>query len=121
MTTHQELLDKWSKEYGLDPSKTTFVGLEDLGGSLSEGFTLGVCRWGNGKAEVALGNRFDGTLGWLETSVLWHEMCHAIAYLEDLKGNGHDARWRELRNSKKGYMIGDWVAKLVYLFKKVKQ
>lgn len=121
MTTHQELLDKWSREYRLNPEDTTFTGFEDLGGSPSQGYTLGVTRFKPGKAEVALSNKFNGKLGWLETSVLWHEMCHAIAYLEDLQGNGHDARWRELRNSKKAYMVGDWVAKFMSAFMKVKQ
>lgn len=116
---HQDLLDQWSREYGIDPEKVTFMGFKKLGGSLKEGYTLGVCSYSDGKAEIWLGDRWlNGGMGWLETSVLWHEECHAIAYLEDLKGNGHDARWRELRNSKKLYMIGDWIAKLVYALKK---
>lgn len=107
----QVLLYDWQTERNL-PLPVVFKGYTPLGGS-----TMGRCTNYRDRSEIRLSDRWQGHgLGWLVESVLWHEMAHAIAYQEDMKGNGHDARWRELRDSNRHYMIGDWVAKLVFPF-----
>lgn len=105
----QKLLDGWAEEWNL-PLPVRFMGYEYLGKNV-----MGNCKSYADRSEVRLARLFEGkSLGWLKQSILWHEMCHAIAYQEDMKGNGHDSRWRELRDSNRKYMIGDWLSKLIY-------
>lgn len=108
-TEVQELLDKWKEEYNL-PNPVRFMGYMNLGKGV-----MGRCKSWKDRSEVEMAPCWkDEPLGWMMKSVLWHEMCHTIAYQEDMVGNGHDSRWRELRNSRKSYMIGDFFAKLIY-------
>ena len=109
--TIRGLLKQWCEEYGIDPDKVRWCGYKDLGGT-----TMGICQsYAGGWCNIWLDDKWKNRpLGWLEESVLWHEMAHAIAYLEDMKGNGHDDRWKEIRDSKIKYRIGDWFAKLLF-------
>lgn len=105
----QAVLDDWKAEYGL-PLPVRFLGYAELGSG-----TMGRCTSWKDRSEIQLAEGLRSEpLGWMMKSVLWHEMCHAIAYQEDMVGNGHDSRWRELRRSRPLYMIGDWFAKLLY-------
>lgn len=105
----QDMLDGWRKDNAVEAS-VEFKGYDDLGKNI-----IGRCKSWPGKSEVWLSRSMeDAGLGLMKKSVLWHEMCHAIAYHEDDKGNGHDARWRELRNSKPLYRLGDFLAKIRY-------
>ena len=115
--TIRGLLRQWCDEYGINPDTVHWCGYKDLSGN-----TMGEC-WHRCEpyhypwyfCEIYLDTKWkDKPLGWLETSVLWHEMAHAIAYLEDGEPNGHDKRWKELRDSKTKYMIGDWFAKFLF-------
>lgn len=110
----QGILDGWREECGI-PQPIRFVGWEDLDG---DGQTvLGRCTYRKIMCEIRLGDRFkDKALGWLETSVLWHEFCHANAYLEDGESDGHNKHFAEYRKRKMTYFWGDLVAKLVYIF-----
>lgn len=113
MSNAETVLRGWAQEEGLDPSSIRFEGYADLGR-----YTLGRCRYmpvgspyrcGIGMATFWAIER----KGWLWRSVLWHEFCHAWAYLEDDSPNGHDAHWRELRGKRKAYVVGDLVATLL--------
>lgn len=110
----QYQLDAWCKEYGIDPSLVIFKGWEDL--NESDSFVLGACwEYPAGWCVIKLGKNFeDNKLGFLEMSVLWHEYCHAEAYLEDMKTNNHDEVWKAKKKRKTKYVIGDAIAKLLY-------
>ena len=109
----QYQLNEWCKEYGID-KEVTFKGWENM----NEGnrFVLGRCNcYPSGWCAIYLGKNFeDRSLGFLEMSVLWHEYCHAEAYLEDMKSNAHDNVWKAKKKRKMKYVIGDAIAKMVY-------
>lgn len=109
----QYQLNAWCKEYGIDHSKVIFQGWENMNEKGS--WVLGRCRYYPDWCSIRLGDSFKAKpLGWLETSVLWHEYCHAECYLEDMKSNGHDSEWKAKKNRKMKYVIGDAIAKLIY-------
>lgn len=111
----QYQLNAWCKEYGIDHAKVIFQGWENMNEKGT--WVLGRCRYYPDWCSIRLGNRFRSKpLGWLETSVLWHEFCHANAVLEDRIGDGHNQHWRDYRKRKPKYWIGDFFAKVVYLF-----
>lgn len=114
----QYQLDEWKKEYGLDQYTVAFSGYRNMDKNNPKRWVLGKCYYTTLKrCDIYLGWKFEKRkLGWRETSVLWHEFCHALAYLEDGKGDAHNDYWRELRRSKPKYLIGDWFAKMTYLF-----
>ena len=110
----QSILDGWREEYNVT-QPVEFVGWEDM----DEGATtvLGKCRYRTDRCEIRLGDRFeDRPLGWLETSVLWHEFCHANAYLEDGESDAHNKYFVDYQKRKKKYFWGDILAKFVYVF-----
>lgn len=110
MSSAQVQLDRWAKEHDV-VGDILFGGYANLGKG-----TLAICRYvSTNMCEVQMAEFWkDMRAGWLRDSVLWHEFCHAQAYLEDGDPNGHDARWRELRNSKPKYRLGDALASLLY-------
>lgn len=97
-----------------------FTEYRDLDGDSKVEWILGQCwyrvspnRW----AEIYLGDKWEHrSPGWLEISVLWHEYCHAEAYLEDGISNNHDKVFYTKRRRKVQYWIGDLIAKMVYPF-----
>ena len=111
----QYQLDEWSKEYGLDPKDTIFVGYKDLGGT-----TMGLCRqfpYEHLYCEIYLDDRWiPKKLGWLEESVLWHEFCHANAFLEDGISDAHNKHFKKYLRRKPKYWIGDIIANIVAPF-----
>lgn len=114
----QYQLDEWKKEYGIEKYTVAFSGYRNMNESNPTRYILGKCYYtARDRCDIYLGNSFaDRKLGWRETSVLFHEFCHALAYLEDGKGDAHNDYWRELRRSKPKYLLGDWLAKMTYLF-----
>lgn len=109
MSDEQAMLDAWMKEAGIG-RPVRFMGCMDLGHG-----TLGICRYlPDGSCSIYLASCWEGRSGWLRDSVLWHEAAHAIAYLEDMKVDGHNSRWREIRARRRAYVIGDAFAKLLY-------
>ena len=109
--TIRGLLKQWCEEYGIDPNKVRWCGYKDLGGT-----TMGICQsYASGWSNIWLDNKWKNRpLGWLEESVLWHEYCHAEAYLEDMEGNGHDEVFKSKRKRKLKYVIGDAFAKFLF-------
>lgn len=113
----QGLIDGWKSEYGVEEFNIEFTGWRKLHADNPHGLRLGQY---NGyhdplRCEIHLDDGWeDNSLGWLETSVLWHEFCHAVAYLEDGKCDAHNKHWFNLTWRKPWYVIGDWVAKAVY-------
>lgn len=112
------LLHRWCEEYGIDSDDVQFGGYEDL---VPQG-VMGKCYYFRTyRPLVAWVTRIDldsawedRRLGWLERSVLWHEMAHAIAYLEDGDSDDHNSHWRDLRRRKPVYVVGDAFAKLLW-------
>lgn len=116
----QQVLEGWKHEYGLDYN-IKFKGYRDLDRTNPMKFVYGRCYYHGpiNTCTIYLSTRYkDRKLGWRETSVLWHEYCHAVAYLEDNKDDQHNAHWRDLRRGKPLYVLGDWVAKFTGLFMK---
>ena len=115
--TIRGLLKQWCDEYGIDPNTVHWCGYNDLSGT-----TMGICRHICKPyqhpcyfCEIYLDTKWkDNPLGWLETSVIWHEYCHAEAYIEDGKSNDHDEVWKAKRNRKLKYVIGDVFAKFLF-------
>ena len=115
--TIRGLLKQWCEEYGIDPNTVHWCGYKDLSGT-----TMGICRHICKPyqhpcyfCEIYLDTKWkDKSLGWLETSVIWHEYCHAEAYIEDGKSNDHDEVWKAKRNRKLKYVIGDVFAKFLF-------
>lgn len=114
----QNQLNEWKKEYGIEQYTVSFSGYRNMDENNPKRYVLGKCYYTTReRCDIYLGWRFeDRLLGWRETSVLFHEFCHAFAYLEDGKGDAHNDYWRELRRSKPKYLIGDWMAKMTYMF-----
>lgn len=110
----QAILDRWREEYGItQPVKFDGWKNMDEGGRL----VLGKCFNYTKRSEIYLGDRWeDRELGWLETSVLWHEFCHANAFLEDGVGDGHNDHFMAYKFRKKKYFFGDLIAKVVFGF-----
>ena len=77
---------------------------------------MGICQsYAGGWCNIWFDDKWKSRpLGWLEESVLWHEYCHAEAYLEDMEGNGHDEVWKAKKNRKPKYVIGDAFAKFLF-------
>ena len=111
----QSILDGWCEEYGIS-QPVIFVGYKDMDDGF--GSILGLCcHYDGGFSTIMLGGRFeDRPLGWLEKSILWHEFCHANAYLEDMVSNGHDIHFYEYLCRKPNYVLGDYYACLLYEF-----
>ena len=115
--TIRELLKKWCEEYGINPETVHWCGYKDLNGT-----TMGECHYMCKPyhhpwyyCEIYLDIKWKNRpLGWLEESVIWHEYCHAEAYLEDGESDAHNDHWRDLRKRKPKYLIGDWVAKFLF-------
>lgn len=118
MQNIQYQLDEWKKEYGIEQYNVTFSGYRDMDESNPKRYVLGKCYYTNRElCNIYLGLKFkDRKLGWRETSVLFHEFCHAFAYLEDGVPDAHNDYWRQLRKDKPKYWIGDIFAKMTYLF-----
>lgn len=99
----EEQLDKWCIEYGLDPERVVFMGYTDLGdylGIYSHNFV--------GASEIWLDDCMeDMKLGWLETSILWHEFCHAECFLTGHFYEHHDGLFQEKMKQKMIYRIGE--------------
>ena len=114
----QYQITEWCNEYGIDPKRVIVKGYANLDGDSKTRWTLGRCSYRYSSApysDIYLGERFEKRkLGWLETSVLYHEYCHAETYLEDGEANGHDKVFHAKRRRKPKYWIGDFVAKLLY-------
>lgn len=107
----QGILDGWREEYGVS-QPIQFMCWIELGGG-----TMGKCTHRRNRCEIYLDDKWENRkLGWLETSVLWHEFCHANAYLEDGVRDGHNKHFVEYRKRKPKYSWGDLVAKLIYIF-----
>ena len=108
-------LVEWCKEYELNPEDVIFVGYKDLGST-----TMGLCRqfpYEHLYCEIYLDDRWvPKDLGWLQMSVLWHEFCHANAFLEDGVSDAHNAHFKEYLRRKPKYWIGDIVAKFACPF-----
>lgn len=114
----RKYLDEWCEEWNIDPKMVEFGGYADLGK-----YTMGVCTYSERSdrqlsvAKIRLSIKWaKRDLGMSETATLWHEMAHAIAYLEDGVGNGHDSHWREIRATKPKYVVWDFIAKLIFSF-----
>ena len=127
MTKYDDIrkqLDEWKDEYGVSDYPIVFVGWANLKADNPKSLRLGQCNYyinsylfSSTYTMIFLGIRFkERKLGWMETSVLWHEFCHACAFLEDSKSDGHNNHWRDLRRRKPHYVLGDWVAKMIYRF-----
>ena len=122
-TKHEEVqaqLDAWSEEYHeifIDPCiacpavTVYFTGYKDMG------LTMGLCESWMTLSTITLGHKFEHKkFGWLERSVLWHEMSHSIAYHEDKIGDKHNDHWKEIQKHKPMLVLGDWLAKFSYIF-----
>lgn len=113
----QAQLDAWRQEYPeifMDPSSPVPV---SFGGYKDMGLTMGICRSYRTWSEITLGHKFEHRkFGWLERSVLWHEMGHSIAYHEDKIGDKHNDHWKEIQKQKPMLVLGDWIAKFTYIF-----
>lgn len=111
----QYQLAEWCREYELNPEDVTFVGYKDLGGN-----TMGLCRqfpYEHLYCEIYLDDSFvDKDLGWLQMSVLWHEFCHANAFLEDGLSDAHNKHFKGYLRRKTKYWIGNIVANLAWPF-----
>lgn len=115
----QAILDKWTKENGFEANTVVFYGWEPLTSDKpNTTVILGRCHYHsrpNLWCHIYLGIKFqDRKLGWLEESVLWHEFCHAQAFLEDGISDSHNNHWFDLTWRKPWFVIGDWVAKILY-------
>lgn len=112
----QYQLDEWKKEYGIDQYNVVFGGYRNMDESNPKRWVLGKCYYTyRVRCDIHLGWKFEKReLGWRETSVLFHEFCHALAYLEDGEDDDHNMYWRKLRRSKPKYWIGDLFAKMTY-------
>ena len=110
----QSILDGWREEYGITQF-IWFIGWKDM---KENGLNvLGRCWLSQLGCDIALGDKFkDRPLGWLETSILWHEFCHANAFLEDGVPDGHNKHWKKYLTRKQKYYWGEMVAKFVYQF-----
>lgn len=95
-------LDKWCIEYGLDPERVVFMGYTDLGdylGIYAHNFV--------GASEIWLDDRMeDMKLGWLETSILWHEFCHAECFLTGHFDDLHGELFQDKLERKMIYWLG---------------
>ena len=109
--TIRGLLKKWCEEYGIDPDKVRWYGYKYLGDK-----TMGSCaEYPNLWCSISLHEKWKNRpLGLLEESVIWHEYCHAEAYLEDGDPNGHDEVFKSKRKRKLKYVIGDAFAKFLF-------
>lgn len=114
----QEILNEWTNEYGLDGCTVKFEGWQDMDETNPRKWVYGKCYYGlyhTKTCRIHLGDRFESRpFGFFEKCALWHEFCHACAFLEDGVSDGHNAHWRELRAEKPAYMVGDMVLKLIY-------
>lgn len=114
----QEILNGWMNEYGLDGCTIRFEGWYNMDETNPRKWIYGMCYYGlyhTKTCRIRLGDRFEGRrLGWREKSALWHEFCHAYAFLEDGESDGHNMHWRELRRKKPVYLLGDWALKFTY-------
>ena len=100
----------------MDPSSPVPV---SFGGYEDAGLTMGLCRSYRTWSEITLGHKFEHKrFGWLEKSVLWHEFAHVIAYHEDKVGDEHNDHWKEIQKQKPLLILGDWIAKFTYIFKR---
>ena len=112
----QNQLDEWCREYGVT-QEVKFMGWEDM--EENGRWVLGRCNSYRNplRCEIRLGIKWaKRELGWLEMSTLWHEFCHANAYLEDGVRDAHNEHWREYRKRKPKYWIGNLIGKIVYCF-----
>lgn len=115
----QNQINEWLKEYKIE-YPTEFIGYTNLSPNAPKRFVLGQCwykRYPQLHCEILLADKYaDRKLGWLEMSVLWHEVAHAIAFLEDGISDDHNDHWKDIRKHKRIYWIGDFFAKLVFPF-----
>ena len=112
----QALLSKWTDEYKFPIMSVRFRGWEDL--DTRSNPVLGSCtyasRW---RCDIKLGIRYrDKRFGYLEKCTLWHEMAHAITYLEDGVNDKHNLHWKHTQLKKPWYAFGDLIGKMVYGF-----
>lgn len=118
----QKILDEWKHEYGVSDYRITFMGWHELKADNPKSVRLGQCNYylksylsSSVYAEIRLGIGFkDRRLGWLEKSVLWHEFCHACAFIEDERDDAHNDHWRDLRRRKWWYVLGEYIADFTY-------
>lgn len=105
-------ISEWCDEYNIDNHRVEFYGYNELGNNV-----MGICQYRNSNCFIWIDEVFrDKKIGWIETSILWHEFCHAEAYLEDGKINGHDYVFKSKLRRKLFYYIGDIVSKFVFVF-----
>lgn len=113
----QQQLDEWKAESGLaSENMIMFDGWRNMDTSNPTKWVYGRCYYVNRRrCDIVMGYKFEKReFGWLEKSGLWHEFCHAYAYLEDGVSDSHNNYWRKLRRSKPIYYIGDLVCKVIY-------
>ena len=97
-----------------DGYQVVFRGYHNLGKN-----TYGRCMYTNRtRCDIALGKKYPwDSRPLFREAVLYHEACHAKLFLEDGKGNGHDAEFRKLRRANKKYWIADIIMKLLWCTK----
>lgn len=112
----QSLLDKWTEEYGFNRGNVTFRGWSNL--DHDRKWVLGNCTYVyRNLCAIRLSDTFkERRFGYLEKSVLWHEMAHAITYLEDGISDNHNLHWRRTLWKKPHYAIGDGLASVWFCF-----
>lgn len=114
--TIQSLLDKWCEECGFNKGNVVFREWKNLDHDGIKVFGNCTYMYRN-LCVIRLGLMFkDRKFGYLERSVLWHEMAHAIAFLEDGISDSHNRHWRQLLWKKPQYAIGNWFCKLRFCF-----
>ena len=116
------LLKQWRQEYPF-PGDLIWGGYIELGGSPNDGYRFGQCNYQKymsptthqwtPRSTVYLDTGMAKAPKFFQESVLWHELCHANAYNEDMVNDGHNAHFREYRKRKTAYWLGDMFFKLI--------
>lgn len=115
----QDLLDKWIEEYKLPRRSVIFREWKNL--DHDKRWVLGNCTYVyRNLCEIRLSTIYkDRRFGYFEKSVLWHEMAHAITYLEDGINDDHNIHWRATKWKKPHYAIGDAIGKIWFCFVRI--
>lgn len=79
-----------------------------------EGTVFAHCVYVNGTAWIGMNVKCDTCPDWFLRSLLWHEYCHAEAYLEDCESDAHKEHWREYRRRKWFYLLGEYLGEFLY-------
>lgn len=107
-------LENWCEKYGCNAEEIDFNGYVDI----SPSTVMGHCIYRDRHlCVIELDIKWKKRkYGYLERSVLWHELCHARAYLEDGVSDAHNDHFKEYLKQEPMLYVGDILAKFVWFF-----